>query len=100
MREPPRTRLEETVLDLVDTAVSPRKAVDWIATAIRKRMTTPDRLASALAAPKKFSWRRLAESMLLNVADGAESPLELEHLYKVERAHGLPRGAAMSPVGV
>lgn len=34
----------------------------------------------------------MLESMLSDVTDGAQSPLELRHLRAVERAHGLPRG--------
>lgn len=30
--------------------------------------------------------------MLSDVDTGAESPLELRHLRRVERAHGLPQG--------
>jgi very-short-patch-repair endonuclease len=89
---PPRTRLEETVLDLVATSNTIQMAAAWITVAVRKRLSTPARLGSALRRRKKFRWRRLVSAMLGDVAEGAYSGLELEHLWKVQRAHGLPRG--------
>ncbi|MGH8776070.1 MAG: hypothetical protein ACRDWI_13190 [Jiangellaceae bacterium] len=89
---PPRTRIVDTVLDLVDTARTARAAEAWIATACQKRLTTPDRLAESLMRRKKIGWRAMAEAMLLDVAEGAHSMLELAFLRSVERAHGLPRG--------
>jgi hypothetical protein len=89
---PPRTRVDDTVLDLLDVARTAREGTDWIIRAIRQRKTEPSRLAAALARRKKIRWRAMAEAMLLDVADGAHSMLEVEHLRRVERAHGLPRG--------
>lgn len=91
-KAPPRTRLDETVLDLVEEARGAHTAAAWITLAVRKRLTTPRRLAAALAGRKKFRWRRMIEAMLHDVQKGVQSTLELEHLHKVERAHGLPRG--------
>jgi hypothetical protein len=89
---PPRTRIEETVLDLVDVAPRPRDAETWVTAACQRRLTTPERLADALGMRKKIRWRPMIEAMLSDVADGAQSPLELRHLHRVERAHGLPTG--------
>jgi hypothetical protein len=91
-RLPPRTRIEDTVLDLVDNSRTAARAAGWIVAAIQKRKTTPSRLAARLAGRKKIKWRCMAEAMLLNVAAGAHSMLEVEHLRRVERAHGLPAG--------
>lgn len=91
-RMPPRTRVEDTVLDIVDTSRSARYATRWVAAAIQERKTTVSRLAERLASRKKIKWRSLVESMLLDVAEGAESMLEVEHLRRVERAHCLPTG--------
>lgn len=60
--------------------------------ACQRRTTTPERLAVALARRKKIRWRPMVEAMLTGVAEGAQSPLELRHLRRVERAHGLPTG--------
>lgn len=91
-RVPPRTRIEETVLDLVDETRRPHDVETWVTAACQRRRTTPERLAAALGLRKKISWRPMLESMLGDVAAGAESPLELCHLRSVERAHALPRG--------
>ncbi|SEE33058.1 hypothetical protein [Jiangella alba] len=55
--------------------------------ACQRRLTTPQRLADALTRRKKIRWRPMTEAMLADVADGAQSPLELRHLRRVERAH-------------
>lgn len=91
-KSPPRTRIDETVLDLADVAVSSREVETWVTAACQRRLSTPDRLAEALGQRKKISWRPLLEAILTDVASGAQSPLELRHLRKVERAHGLPTG--------
>jgi hypothetical protein len=91
-RNPPRTRVEDTVLDLADTERRLGDVVGWVTRACHRRLTTPDRLAESLAARKKIRWRRELHAMLADVADGAETPLELGYLRLVERAHGLPEG--------
>jgi very-short-patch-repair endonuclease len=91
-RLPPRTRIEETVLDLVADARSVDEVATWVTRACQRRLTTPTRLAEALAARKKIRWRAELEAMVSDVADGALSPLELEYLRRVERSHGLPTG--------
>ncbi|HMG31428.1 MAG TPA: hypothetical protein VK585_15045 [Jiangellaceae bacterium] len=89
---PQRTRIEATVLDLVDVSETGREVEAWIVAACQTRLTVPTRLAAALAARKKIKWRGMTEAMLLDVAEGAQSMLELEFLRSVERAHRLPRG--------
>jgi hypothetical protein len=53
-RTPPRTRIEDTVLEI--------------------------------------RWRGEIEAMVADVAEGAQSPLEVRYLRYVERSHGLPSG--------
>ncbi|WP_053205473.1 type IV toxin-antitoxin system AbiEi family antitoxin domain-containing protein [Jiangella muralis] len=91
-KNPPRTRLDDTVLDLVDVAPHPRDAEGWVTAACQRRLTTPERLADTLGRRKKIRWRPMTEAMLADVTDGAQSPLELRHLRRVERAHSLPTG--------
>jgi len=91
-KSPPRTRIEDTVLDLVDVSKTAREVEGWLTAACEKRLTTPERLAESLMSRKKIRWRPMLEASLLDVAEGAQSPLELAFLRRVERAHGLPRG--------
>ncbi|MBB5791230.1 type IV toxin-antitoxin system AbiEi family antitoxin domain-containing protein [Jiangella mangrovi] len=92
VKTPPRTRVEATVLDLVDAAPNPGEAEGWVTAACQRRLTTPRRLALALRQRKRIRRRSMVEAMLSDVADGAQSALELHHLRRVERAHGLPAG--------
>lgn len=91
-KAPPRTRLDETVLDLVDVSATAWQAAGWVLSGIQKRKSTPSRLAAALARRKKIKWRPMTEAILLDAAVGAHSMLEVEHLRRVEHAHALPPG--------
>jgi len=94
---PPRTRIEETVLDLVDVARTIDEVLTWVTRACQRRRTTPDRLRRALAQRGKIRWRRELEAVLADVKDGAQSVLEVYYRRRVERAHGLPRGRRQHP---
>jgi hypothetical protein len=80
------------VLDLVDSAATRAEVVSWVTRACQRRRTTPERLGLALEARKKISWRGLVQALLADVSDGAQSPLEVAYLRRVEAPHGLPRG--------
>lgn len=87
---PPRTRVEETVLDLVECSKSFDEAYDWICRAIGGRRTTAKRLRAALDARPRFRWRRDIELALGDADKGVLSLLELRYVRGVERPHGLP----------
>lgn len=87
---PPRTRVEDTVLDLIEAAVSFEEKYDWICRAIGRRLTTARRIRTALGARPKFPRRRQIEQALADADGGALSNLELWYLRDVERPHGLP----------
>jgi Transcriptional regulator, AbiEi antitoxin len=89
---PPRTRIEDTTLDLALGARTLDEAMAWLARACGSRLTTPARLGAALAARPRVRWRRELAGALADVAAGAHSALELRYLRDVERPHGLPRG--------
>ena len=89
---PPRTRVEDAVLDTSDVTGSAGELVDLLSRACQRRRTTADRLRTAAAARPRLRWRRLVDDVLADVGSGAESPLELRYLQEVERRHGLPRG--------
>lgn len=88
---PPRTRVEDTVLDLVEAARDFDEAFAWICRAVGRRRTTAPLLAAAMAARKKMRWRTELAIALTDVADGVHSLLERRYVTGVERAHGLPR---------
>jgi very-short-patch-repair endonuclease len=96
-RWPPQTRVEETVLDLAETARNLDTALGWIAKACASRLTTTDRLRKALAQRKKARWRAELCAALDDVGRGSHSLLELRYLRDVERRHGLPEGVRQRP---
>ena len=85
---PPRTSVEDTVLDLCTTAL-PEDVVGWVTLAVERRRTTSRRLRRALQGRDRHPRRELLEGLLADVAIGVRSPLELTYLRDVERAHGL-----------
>jgi predicted transcriptional regulator of viral defense system len=90
-RQPLRTTVEETVLDLAQLARTFDDACGWITRACSRRLTTEKRLRAALAARKKMRWRTELDDVLAATGDGIHSVLEYRYLRDVERAHGLPR---------
>jgi very-short-patch-repair endonuclease len=87
---PPRTRVEDTVLDLVEAARDFDEAFNWITRAVGRGRTTVPLLAAAAGARKKLRWRAEITEALADVADGVRSLLERRYVTGVERAHGLP----------
>jgi hypothetical protein len=57
--EPPRTRLEETVLDLAEAERAADGAISWILSACGGRRTTPDRLLAAMDARPRIRRRKI-----------------------------------------
>lgn len=90
-REPPRTTVEETVLDLVELGDRFDDACAWITRACGRRLTTEEKLRAAMAMRKKMRWRAGLDDVLAAAGDGIHSVLEYRYLRDVERAHGLPR---------
>jgi hypothetical protein len=90
-REPPRTTVEETVLDLTGLAITVDDVCGWITRAVARRLTTEERLRETLRQRKKIRWRASVEDILTAAGDGIHSVLEYRYLRDVERAHGLPR---------
>jgi hypothetical protein len=87
---PPRTRIEDTVLDLIEGMDDPADRYDLICRAIGGRLTTAARLRLALTKRKRFRDRPEAESALRDAGQGALSNLERWYLRGVERRHMLP----------
>ena len=86
----PRTRIEDTVLDLVDAAPTFQAAYSWIGRAVSRRFTTTSMLRAALATRRRIRHRSELAVALGDSDDGIHSGLELRYARDVERAHGLP----------
>jgi hypothetical protein len=87
---PPCTRVEDTVLDLIQTAETFDDAYAWICRAIGRRLTTANRIRLAMGERKKMRWRREVAVALGDADGGALSVLEYRYVRRVERPHGLP----------
>lgn len=87
---PPCTRIEDTVLDLIQIAPTFDDAYEWICRAIGRRRTTADRIRQAMDARKKMRWRKELTLALADAGEGALSLLEYRYVHRVERPHGLP----------
>jgi Transcriptional regulator, AbiEi antitoxin len=92
-RLPPRTYLEETVLDLVGAAVQVDDAIGWVTRALGRDLTTQDELRAALTQRPRIRWRAELTELLSPDAAGMHSVLEVRYHRDVERPHGLPSGS-------
>ncbi len=88
-REPARTRIEDTVLDLCAGADA-EGVVMWLTRAGQRRLTTPARLRQRIEARPVVRNRALMLEILQDVSAGATSNLEHRALRDVFRPHGLP----------
>lgn len=89
-RIPPQTRVEETVIDLTQTARCVDDAMGWLARAVGARITTADRLTQAMRRRSRLRWRGTLRAALDDVRWGCHSLLEIKYFRNVERAHGIP----------
>jgi hypothetical protein len=89
-REPARTTVEDTVLDLTQASRTFDQVCGWITKACGRRLTTEEKLRAALAPRKKLAFRQEIEDSLAAAGIGVHSVLEFHYLENVERAHGLP----------
>jgi hypothetical protein len=90
---PPRTRVEETVLDLTQTAKTFDDVCGWVTRAFARDLTDEARLSAAIAARTKLRWRSDLNELIAAAAAGDHSVLEFRYHRDVERAHGLPEPA-------
>jgi hypothetical protein len=98
-RTPPRTRVEETVLDLVQASAGFDEALSWAIAACARRRTTATALLLAMQDRQRMRWRTELAGALDEVGGGVHSILEFRYLRGVQRPHGLPvasRQAKMS----
>jgi len=90
---PRHTLVEETIVDLVDTADQLDTAISWVTTGFGRRLTTDRMLRDEMAARKKLRWRSQLDDVVTAGAGGAHSTLEYRYDRDVARAHGLPTAA-------
>jgi hypothetical protein len=87
----PRSRVEDTVLDLVASASTFDDAYSWISRALSRRLTTAGLLRTTLAARTRVRWRAWLTAALDDADEGIHFPLERHYVRNVERPHGLPK---------
>ena len=87
---PPRTRVEETTLDLITVAAGFDEAYGWLCRATGRRLTTAGRLTAAVTARSRMRWRGEILDALSEIDEGVQSNLERRYVRDVERAHRLP----------
>ncbi|MCF8608215.1 hypothetical protein L5I01_33175 [Gordonia sp. HY442] len=98
--DPPRIRLDETVLDLASTATSKVDVIAVLSGIVGARRTTAERLLAALDRRERARHSAFIRAVLHDVRDGTCSVLEHGYLTKVERAHGLPAPTRQAPTCV
>lgn len=96
-RLPPRTRLVETVADLIDCAHDRDAVAATLSVALSGRFCRPDDLRRAIEVRPTMRHRAVALDLVGDVSGGAHSPLEVRYLRSVERAHRLPTAIRQSP---
>ncbi len=94
---PPRTRVEETVLDLTQTAVSFDDVCGWVTRAFARDLTDEARLRAAMGVRTKLRWRADLHELITAAAGGDHSVLEYRYDRDVERTHGLPEPIRQAP---
>lgn len=96
---PPRTRIEETVLDLIEVATTFDAAFGVACAACQRRLTTPARILDAMGKRARLRWRVDLTGALGEISSGIHSVLEYRYVHRVERPHGLPAAARQVRVG-
>lgn len=94
---PPRTRVEETVLDLTQTAANFDDVCGWVTRAFARDLTDETRLRGAMSARMRLRWRADLDELIKAAAGGDHSVLEFRYDRDVERAHGLPESSRQVP---
>ena len=95
---PPRTRLDETVLDLVSEATRFETALGLTCLVCQRGLTTVPLLGAAMAKRTRLRWRDELAKALGDIGTGVHSVLEYRYLHQVERPHGLPTAVRQAKV--
>ena len=94
---PPLTRVEDTVLDLAQTAAAFDEVCGWVTRAFARDLTDAARLRAAMGQRPRLRWRADLHELITAAASGDHSVLEYRYGRDVERAHGLPESVRQAP---
>jgi hypothetical protein len=94
---PPRTRIEETVLDLTQKAATFDDVCGCVTKAFARDLTDETRLRAAMGLRTKLRWRADLAELITAAAGGNHSILEYRYERDVERAHRLPASSRQVP---
>jgi hypothetical protein len=94
---PPRTRVEETVLDLTQAAATFDDVCGWVTRAFARDLTDEARMRAAMRRRPQLRWRADLHELIAAAAAGDHSVLEYRYDRDVERAHGLPEPIRQAP---
>jgi hypothetical protein len=94
---PPRTKIEETILDLTQTARTIDDVCGWVTRAFARDLTDETRLREAMTARPKLRWRADLHEFIVAAAEGDHSVLEFRYHRDVEQAHRLPKPSQQVP---
>ena len=94
---PPRTTVEETVLDLTHAAANFDAVCSLVTRAFARGLTDEERLRAAMRQRAKLRWRAELHELIAAAASGDHSVLEFRYERDVERAHGLPEPVRQAP---
>ncbi len=97
---PPQTRIEETILDLMNAAASIDDALAWITAGLGRRLTTQAKLRAAVELRARLRWRSELAELLTDDSSGLNSILEVRYHRNVERPHGLPDTTRQAPTRI
>jgi Transcriptional regulator, AbiEi antitoxin len=90
---PPRTTMQETVLDLTQTALTFDDVCGWVTRAFARRLTDETGLREAISARQRLRWRADLDGLITAAGSGDHSVLEFRYHRDVERAHDLPESS-------
>ena len=94
---PPRTKVEETVLDLTQNARTFDDVCGWVTRAFARDLTDETRLRKAMSVRTKLRWRSDLHELIVAANGGDHSVLEFRYHRDVERSHGLPKPGRQVP---
>jgi hypothetical protein len=90
---PPRTTVQQTVLDLTQTAPTFDDVCGWVTRAFARRLTDETGLREAMSTRRRLRWRADLDGLITAAGGGDHSVLEFRYHRDVERAHDLPESS-------